>query len=665
MKQEHKILFEPYKIAGCELKNRYVMAAMGTGGMVTKENTFNERGVEYYVERAKGGVGLLITGTLYVENEIEKAVPGVMPCPTDNPGAFTMTSSEMCERVHAYGSKIFAQLTAGFGRVLKPHLYAGEAVSVSPMDNYWDSSVKCRELTREEIQTIVEKSGDTALICKNAGFDGVEIHAVHEGYLLDQFAISLFNKRTDEYGGDLRGRLKFACDIVKNIKAKCGQDFPVVMRYSLKSYIKDLHQGGLPGEDFVELGRDIDEGIEAAKILAEAGYDALDVDAGTYDSWYWAHPPMYFEKGMNLPFGQIVKENLDIPVLVAGRMEDPDLAAAAIRDGKTDLVCLGRGLLADPDIVNKIHADRFEYVRPCLGCHEGCMNRLVTARPMSCAVNPQVGREKLYGLRPVIQKRNILVVGAGVSGMEAARVLKTRGHNVTILEKNSRAGGVLHIAGAPRFKEDDLKLIGWYVRTLEELGVEIRYNTAATPELLKTIPHDAVIVATGSTPRELRLPGEHTMYKAEDLLSGQHEPGKDVAIIGGGLVGCELALDLAEKGHGVTLVEALPAILSAGAPIPHMNKMMLLDLLNFHGVKRLEGVRVESVEGSTIHYTKDGQAGTLCADTVAYAIGYQSNRALYQEIQMEDTEVYLLGDARRPRNIMYSIWDAYELANNL
>lgn len=665
MKKEHQILFEPYKLAGCELKNRYVMAAMGTGGMVTKENTFNERGVEYYVERARGGVGLIITGTLYVENEIEKVVPGVMPCPTDNPGAFTMTSAEMCERVHAYDAKIFAQLTAGFGRVLKPHLYAGEAVSVSPMENYWDPSVKCRALTREEIQTIVERAGDTALICKNAGFDGVEIHAVHEGYLLDQFAMSLFNKRDDEYGGDLRGRLKFACDIVKNIKDKCGQHFPVVLRYCLKSYIKALHQGGLPGEEFVELGRDIDEGIEAAKILASAGYDALDVDAGTYDSWYWSHPPMYFKKGMNLPFGQILKENLDIPVMVAGRMENPDLAAQAVREGKTDLVCLGRSLLADPELVNKIRADRFAYARPCLGCHEGCMNRLVTTRPVSCAVNPQAGREKLYGLRPVLKKRNFVVVGAGVAGMEAARVLKSRGHEVTVLEKSGRAGGVLHIAGAPSFKEDDLKLVQWYVRTLEQLHVEIRYDTEATPELLQSMPHDGVILATGSVPRELKLPGAHTMYKAEDILSGYYKPGRHTAVIGGGLVGCELALDLAEKDHKVTIIEALPAILSAGAPIPHMNKLMLQDLLRFHGVQLLENIKVCAVEGNTVHYVKDDCTETLAVDTVAYAIGYQSNQLLLQAIRNDEPEVYLLGDARRPRNIMYAIWDAYELANNL
>ena len=665
MKKEHQILFEPYKLAGCEIKNRYIMAAMGTGGMVTKENTFNERGVEYYVERARGGVGLIITGTLYVENEIEKVVPGVMPCPTDNPGAFIMTSSEMCERVHAYGTKIFAQLTAGFGRVLKPHLHAGEAVSASPIENYWDPSIKCRALTREEIQTIVEKSGDTALICQKAGFDGVEIHAVHEGYLLDQFAISLFNKRTDEYGGDLRGRLKFACDIVKNIKAKCGKDFPVIMRYCLKSYIKDIHHGGLPGEHFIEMGRDIDEGIEAAKILAEAGYDALDVNAGTYDAWYWSHPPMYFQKGMYLPFGEIVKKNVDIPVLVAGRLENPDLAAAALKDGKADLICLGRSLLADPNVVNKIRGEQTEYIRPCLGCHEGCMNRLVSARPVSCAVNPQVGREKLYGIQPALTKRNILIVGAGIAGMEVARVAKLRGHEVSILEKNERAGGVLHIAGAPRFKEDDLKLVDWYVTTLNNLGVKIQYNTEATPEIIKNTPHDVLVLATGSSPREMHLPGVHTLYKAEDILSGKHKAGQSVAIIGGGLVGCELALSLAEHSHDVTIIEALPSVLSAGAPIPHMNKMMLLDLLHYHNVRFIEDAKVLSVNDNELVYEQEKRRGSIKADTIVYAIGYRSDQSLYHKLEMTEQEIYLLGDASRPRNIMSAIWDAYELGNNL
>lgn len=666
MKKEHEILFTPYRLAGCEIKNRYVMAAMGTGGMVTSDNTFNERGVEYYVARARGGVGLIITGTLYVENEIEKCIPGVMPCPTENPGTFIMTTAEMCERVHAYGTKIFAQLTAGFGRVLKPHNLLSEiGVSASDIPNYWDEELRCRALTREEIQTIVRKCGETAKICKDAGFDGVEIHAVHEGYLLDQFALSLFNKRNDEYGGDLHGRLKFACDVVKSIKASCGKDFPVVLRYSLKSYIKALHQGGLPKESFKELGRDTEEGIKAAQILVEAGYDAMDVDAGTYDSWYWSHPPMYFKKGMNLPFGEALKKNVDVPVIVAGRMENPDLASGAIHSGKTDMIALGRALLADPETVNKIRMGRFEFVKPCLGCHEGCMNRLVSSKPMSCAVNPTSGRESVYGLKPALQCKKILIVGAGISGMEAARVLKMRGHKVEIYEKSSRPGGSLNIAGSPSFKEDDLELIAWYSRTLEELKVPIHYNVEITKIFLEGNQQDVIIVATGSTPRMLELPGEHCMYKAEDILGGEIIPGERVVIIGGGLVGCELALDLNQKGHKVTILETLPEILAAGAPMPHMNKKMLMDMLNMYQTKMITGIQIQSVSDGTIYYKKDGETRNLVADTVTYAIGYHSNDDLYKMLVSSGQELYVIGDARCVRNIMYAIWDAYELANNI
>lgn len=665
MKKEYEVLFTPYKIGNCEIKNRFAMVAMGTGGMVTKENMFNERGVEYYVERARGGAGLIITGTLYVENDIEAVVPGIMPCPAENAGAFIMTSSEMCERVHAYGAKIFAQLTAGFGRVIKPHLLKVQPVSSSEIPHYWDESLTCRELTREEIQTIVEKCGEAALICKNAGFDGVEIHAVHEGYLLDQFAIRLFNKRTDEYGGDLRGRLKFACDVVKSIKRRCGGDFPVALRYSLKSYIKGIRQGGLPGEDFVELGRDIDEGIEAVKILAEAGYDCLDVDAGTYDSWYWAHPPMYFEKGMNIPFGEIIKQNVNVPVIVAGRMENPELASKAVAEGKTDIIGVGRGLLADPQLINKIKEDRFDFVRPCLSCHEGCMNRLVSSRPVSCAVNPACGREATYGLKPAEKKKRVMIVGAGVAGMEMARVLKLRGHAPEIFEKSSDAGGSLKIAGAPGFKQDDLALIRWYENTLRELGVKINYNTEINEDNLSRYERDVLVLATGSAPKSFKLPGNNNMSRAEDVLTEKVVLGDRVAIIGGGLVGCELALDLAMKGREVHILEALPEILSSGLSMPHMNMTMLKDLLSLNKVDIKAGIRIGSVEGDNIKYTKDGEEFNLSVDNVVYAVGYSSNDSLYRKLQARETEIYVVGDAKRVKNIMYAIWDAYELANNL
>lgn len=293
------------------------------------------------------------------------------------------------------------------------------------------------------------------------------------------------------------------------------------------------------------------------------------------------------------------------------------------------------------------------------------MNRLITAKPVSCAVNPSCGRETSYYLQPACVRKKVLIIGAGVAGMEAARVLKLRGHLPVILEKSSRPGGSLHLAGSPSFKHDDLKLVDWYQRTLEDLGVEIHYNTTATATTLKSYPHDTVIVATGSTPRILRLPGNHDMYPAERIFSGEITPGNHTVIIGGGLVGCELALDLAENGRQVTILEALPEILSAGAPVPHMNKIMLKDLLNFHHVQQIAGAGVKCIEDRTVTYVKDKEEHHLEADTFVCAIGYTSNNTLYEQLSLEENDIYLLGDARRVRNIMYAVWDAYELARSL
>ena len=375
-------------------------------------------------------------------------------------------------------------------------------------------------MTIEEIKTYVRKFADSAEIAQKAGFDGIEIHAVHEGYLLDQFAIAMFNQRTDEYGGSLENRLRFAIEIMQAIKARCGQDYPVSLRYSLKSFIKDWRRGGLPGEDFVEKGRDIPEGIEAAKMLEAAGYDAFNGDVGSYDSWYWSHPPMYHAKGMYLPYGEILKKTLKVPVITAGRMDNPDLAAEAVASGKTDFVGLARPLLADPQLPNKVRAEKIERIRPCLSCQEGCMGRLASFGQISCAVNPACGREADYALTPAAEKKSVMIVGGGIAGMEAARVAAARGHAVTIYEKSGRLGGVVIPGGVPDFKEDDHALLHWYERELSELKVPVVFNTEATAATVKNAKPDVVIVATGSQPKMLKIGEAANVYTAEDVLNG-------------------------------------------------------------------------------------------------------------------------------------------------
>ena len=658
------ILFTSFQIGSCNLKNRYAMVAMGTGGMVNIDGTFNGRGTEYYVERAKGGVGLIITGTMYVENEIEKVLSGVMPMPTLNPNRFIINSNELTERVHAYDCKIFAQLTAGFGRVMTPHLLLSQPVSASNIESFWGNGLICRELTIAEIHDIVEKCGESALICKRAGYDGVEIHAVHEGYLLDQFAISMFNNRTDEYGGSLENRLRFACDIVKKIKEKCGDNYPVALRYSLKSFIKGENQGGLPNENFKELGRDVEEGLMAAKILEKAGYDCLDLDSGSYEAWYWAHPPVYHEGGLNIEYGKMVKKVVDIPVIIAGKMQNPDVAITALENGSADIIGLGRPLLADSDFVKKVKMGHIEAVRPCLGCHEGCMHRLVTSRTMSCAVNPTAGRENSWKLEPITRKKKISVIGAGIAGLEAARVLSQRGYNVRVYEKTDKMGGLLAIYCNESHKTDYQELLQWYKYEMKRLDVNIVYGKEVKADDLQNLDSDVVIVATGSKPKRIEGLAEGAVYDAQDVIAGKVEISDKITIIGGGLVGCELALDLAEKNKQVRILEASKSILNT-SDMPKMNRSMLIDLLKLHGVEIITDAKVKLGLNQVLEYTVGNQKHTLTSDTIISAIGYESERKLYECISSKAKEIYAIGDAKCVKNIMYAIWDSYEICKSL
>lgn len=665
MQEKYKILFEPVKIGKLELKNRFVLGPMGPGGLVNADGSFNKRGMDFYAERAKGGVGLVLTGVTMVENDIEKCALPSMPCPTLNPLNFITSGNELTERVHAHGAKIFLQLSSGFGRVSIPSIVGEVAVGPSPIPHRFLPGVTCRELTTEEVEVYVRKFAESAVIAKKAGFDGIEIHAVHEGYLLDQFAISFFNQRTDKYGGSLENRLRFACEIVQAIKSACGEDYPVSLRYSIKSFIKDWCKGGLPDEEFEEKGRDIPEGIEAAKILVAAGYDALNGDVGSYDSWYWSHPPMYQEKGMYLPYNEILKNTVDVPIITAGRMDNPDLAVNAILDGKTDMICLARPLLADPDIPNKILADNIESIRPCLSCQEGCMGRLQTFATVSCAVNPACGREGDYGFGLANESKKVLIIGGGVAGCEAARVAALRGHMVTLLEKSPQLGGNLLAGGVPDFKEDDIELIKWYDYELKRLDVKVLLNTTATKERILSFDVDTVIVATGSRPRVLKIEGTDKVYSAEDVLLGRKDPGKAAVIIGGGLVGCETALWLKDMGKDVTIVEIMDDILKIGGPLCHANHDMLHDLIKFKKIDVKCSSKIsKAVEGGFVVRSGDKEE-TVKADCAIVAIGYDSEKALAEELKFNVKDLKVIGDASKVQNIMYAIWGAYEVARNI
>ena len=659
------ILFTPLSIGKVSIKNRFAMAPMGPLGLGDEQGGFNQRGIDYYTARARGGTGLIITGVTFVDNTIEEH--GMPNCPnsTYNPVQFVRTAREMTERVHADNARIFLQMSGGFGRVTIPtNLGEFPPVAPSPIQHRWLDKT-CRGLTVDEIHELVRDFGEGAYNAKRAGFDGVQIHAVHEGYLIDQFAISLFNQRTDEYGGSLENRLRFAREIVEEIKRRCGQDFPVMLRYSPKSFIKALREGALPGEEFEEKGRDLPEGVEAAKLLVSYGYDALDVDVGSYDAWWWSHPPMYQKKGLYMPYAKLVKENVNVPVLCAGRMDDPDMAEGAVMDGVCDIISLGRPLLADPDYVNKLRRGERKCIRPCISCQEGCMGRIQEYSMVNCAVNPQAARERVTAYNPVLKAKHVLVIGGGVAGCEAARVLAERGHKPEIMERSDYLGGNLLAAGAPSFKEDDIALVRWYENEMQRLNVPVHFNAPVDPASKLYDEYDAVIVATGATPKKFPLGENAPVYTATDALLGKTPIGERVTVVGGGLVGCETALWLAQEGKHVTIVEALDRLMAVNKPLCHANSEMLERLLPFHGVETLVSSSVQKYEnGKLLVKTPQGEQQLDC-DTVILSVGFREDRGVFDAWENSAKEIYLLGDAKKVANIMYAVWDAFEVANHI
>ena len=436
--------------------------------------------------------------------------------------------------------------------------------SASPSPNRWSDKVPSREMTKEEIQQFIDAFAKCSKMLRDAGVDGVEVHAVHEGYLLDQFALKYVNKRTDEYGGSLENRYRFAAEIVKAIKKECGDDFPVSLRYSVVSKTKGFREGALPGEEYVEVGRDMAESEIAAKYLQDAGYDCLNCDNGTYDAWYWAHPPIYMPENCNLADVEHIKKFVDIPVICAGRL-DPRVAAESISEGKLDGAGFARQFLADPEWITKLTEGREDDIRPCILCHNGCFNMchykgvpndqdlsdsLHLAR---CAVNAEMMQWNKHYIKKAKTPKTVHIVGGGIGGMEAARVLRLRGHNPVIHEKSGELGGAFIAASAESYKGKLRDLLAWYRRQMDKLGIDVRLNDEIKD--ISVFGSAPVIIATGATPRYLRsVPGHDKMIEACDFLLGK-EVGETVAVIGGGLTGCEIAYELALKGKKPIIVE--------------------------------------------------------------------------------------------------------------
>ncbi len=656
--QDYGYLGKPLQIGRLTIKNRFCMAPIGGGQHHLPGGGLKDETIQYLVERAKGGFGLIFTGAIAADGTVDPYT-GVGPTILQNPDAFKMTATELNERAGAYGTKIFAQITMGLGRNY-PNLPAPSSVHV-----FRHPGEVSPELTRDQIKSKIEFVVKASKIAKESGFSGVEVHSIHWGYLLDQFALSMTNHRTDEYGGSLENRLRAAREILEGIKQECGSDFPVSMRLGLKTFVKGFEQASLTGEE--EIGRTLEEGIAIAKLLESYGYDCLNVDTGIYDSFYYACPPMYMPKGYLVELAAKAKEAVNIPILAGGRMNEAYIAEKAIRDGKIDAVVLGRAALADPEYPNKVLTGHTEKIRPCIACNQGCITRLQQGKQPTCAVNPSAMREVRYALRPCVQPKKVVVVGGGVAGMEAARTAAMRGHKVSLYEKNESLGGNLIPGGSHSFKKEVRELNAWYQNELKALPVEVHTGENVTAGQLRNMDADVIILAAGSVPVMPKVPGidDKKVIGCIEAFAHPEKVGQKVMVIGGGLVGCEMALEYAQDGKEVTVVEALPKILAAGIPSPIPNGQMIPDLFEHHHVAVLENHRLSAVEHGRVILESDGQKKAFDADSVVIAVGFRPVPSMAQELQGCGAAVYEIGDGQKVSTILHAVWDGYEVGNNI
>ena len=676
---KYEALFTPLKVGGVTIKNRFVHAPMeGTAPLEWMTGyKFNEHAKEYLLERARNEVGLIIPGIITVKSMIG----GKWLYKSGK--KFQKELTEFMDEIHKNDCKMFVQLGAGFGRVMVMiDMLAGlmdkkllakmlkvNRITASPSElpSVWDPNRKCPEITVEEIKEIIEGYGKGAKVLKDCGVDGVEIHAIHEGYLLDQFTIKNTNNRTDEYGGSLENRARFVTDIIKAIKAECGEDFPVVVRYSVTSKMRGFNKGALPGEKFEEFGRDYEESAKLAKILEEAGADALDADNGSYDSWYWAHPPMYMPLACNLDDAKFIKKHVNIPVFCAGRMEDPNTAVEVIESKEIDAVAIGRQFLADPEYVIKVKNDNLDDIKPCLACHNACF--AVAQKPEGganmaswgngkCAITPYTLNESARKLKPLANKKKIVVIGAGIAGMEFARIATLRGHDVTIYEKGNELGGVFIAAAAPKFKEKDKMLLKWYAKQMKDLNIKIEFNHEVTEEELKTLEADEIIYAVGANRRNLNVDGGDKAIDAIEYLRGEKEVGENVVIIGGGLTGCEIAYDAVLNKKKPVIIEAQQYILNMPL-LCAANSNMLKEIIRYYEIPVYTSAKVLRITNNEVVIEKDGKEQIIVADTVVKSIGYNNSGVETKG------NFHVIGDALKVGNLKDVIWDAYDLANEL
>lgn len=616
MKNHYKSpLLAPISVGNLKLKNRLVtlpMACVHGEGMT-------ETSIAYYERKAKGGFGLIIREGDPLDAE-DKLFDGHV---------------ELCNRVHAAGSKIIGQIGHPGRQVPFPGIVAPSPIPCIMTDQIPD------EITIEQIKNVEEAFVAKAEFCKRAGYDGVEIHAAH-GYLLAEFMSTYANKRVDEYGGTLENRMRLPMEIIRKIRAKVGFDYTISFRIS--------------ADEFIPGGRTIEDTKVIAIMLEKAGVDMIDVSSAVYGSEEHYMSPMSFPTAYLSDLAKEIKSVVNIPVLACDKIRDPKVGESLLIAGKCDLVGIGRASLADPELPNKFFSDRYNEIRPCIGCNQGCLNNLNTWQSVTCMVNPEIGHEYLKELQPAEVSRNVTVVGCGPAGMEAAITAARAGHTVTVYEKNHYVGGNFYVAAFPPTKGTIAEFNGWGYAEMKRLGVEVKLNTEYTVDIFNEEKPDHVVIASGSKPLIPPIKGIDgpNVVSAEDILLGKIQAGRTAVVCGGGLVGAETATHLAMNkrldfnNRKVTIVEMRSMI----APDEeYTRKLELLKMLDDLHVCAMTDTKVVEILEDGIIIETNGKTEKLNCDTVVLAFGYKSDHSLYEEIK-DKASVQLIGDANNVSNAL-------------